>query len=127
MATALTRPGFQEGPTAEVQVAPTAAPALASVGLQTDPQPGMIPGPVEKAMARVLQVATAATIPPHKDFGPSELQVKLPDPKEEKEDGFVSETSAMKGTLESLRKSLASRDRQIHGLSDQFAACRRMH
>jgi len=105
---------------------PTAGPR-ASAATQTEEQPALVTEPLSAAMRRALQVAAAATRPPTKAFGASNFQSMLPDPKEEREDGFVSETFSMKGTIDSLGRSLGSRERQIESLQDQLDACRRMY
>lgn len=98
------------------------------IGVQTDAAADAIcTKKVARAFERALQTADDAAKKPTKVFGPTGLQGTLRDPKEEKEDGFVCEVASMKCTLESLGRSLGSRERQIAALQKQLETCKNLH
>mmetsp|Transcript_13076 Transcript_13076/g.30662 ORF Transcript_13076/g.30662 Transcript_13076/m.30662 type:complete len:383 (+) Transcript_13076:82-1230(+) len=100
--------------------------AEASTGVQTEEDP-INTEKLAQAVKTALKGAVAASQKPSKAFGPTDLQTSQPDPKDEKEDIPVSETHSMKGTLESLGKSLSSRERQINALQNQLRRCQDMY
>eukprot|EP00418_Pyrodinium_bahamense_P067320 CAMPEP_0179082098 /NCGR_PEP_ID=MMETSP0796-20121207/37002_1 /TAXON_ID=73915 /ORGANISM="Pyrodinium bahamense, Strain pbaha01" /LENGTH=394 /DNA_ID=CAMNT_0020779493 /DNA_START=51 /DNA_END=1235 /DNA_ORIENTATION=+ len=128
--------GGQDGPwpglTSEAGPPPAPLPGAAaragpqvSQGVQTEEEPAFTE-PLTQAMKNALKMATVCATNPVKAFGPTSHQTTLPDPKEEKEDIPVSEVQAMRATLESLGRSLGSRERQISSLQQQVQTCHDM-
>mmetsp|Transcript_110499 Transcript_110499/g.293538 ORF Transcript_110499/g.293538 Transcript_110499/m.293538 type:complete len:189 (-) Transcript_110499:7-573(-) len=87
-----------------------------SAEVQTEEEESVSTQKLSDAFKGAMRRAALATLKPSKVFGPTKRQVALPDPKEEKEDLPVSEAHACKATLESLGRSLSSRERQIGSL-----------
>lgn len=76
--------------------------------------------PLVDAMVKALRAANAATRPTRKVFGPTDLQETLADPQEENYMDIVAEGETLDATLESLRRNIHSRYRQIAALQAQL-------
>jgi len=112
-----------------VQPINTSTAGSAAVAVQTEPAHGHDEDHSSGARpAEVVSKVLGASHTPTSRlmFGPSKSQEQLADPPEKRED-VVKETTTLRSTLQNLRQSISSREKQIDSLSAQLVDCEKLY